>query len=235
MTAHSAADRDRGSDKRERILGAAERVFAKRGFFAARVSEIAKDAGVADGTIYLYFKSKDDLLISLFETRMKQVNSDLRDAIAIHHADSPLAQLRAFIRTYLRLVAEQPTSAEVLTIELRQSSKFMKEYENPQFADFLRMLGGIIAAGQQRGEIDATIPGHVAARMIFGMLDELALAWVLARQPVRAGAISAPAAGARPKKFDIVRAADWVVALVTSGLDRSTSRERSEPTKETSP
>ncbi|HEY4245141.1 MAG TPA: helix-turn-helix domain-containing protein, partial [Kofleriaceae bacterium] len=71
MTVHSAADR--GGDKRERILAAAERVFAKNGFFAARVSEIAKDAGVADGTIYLYFKSKDDLLISLFENRMKQV------------------------------------------------------------------------------------------------------------------------------------------------------------------
>jgi TetR/AcrR family fatty acid metabolism transcriptional regulator len=218
MTVHSAADRDnRGGDKRERILAAAERVFARRGFFAARVSEIAKDAGVADGTIYLYFKSKDDLLISVFETRMSQVNEALRTAIAAHTA--PIEQLRAFIRVYLRLVHDEPAAAEVLTIELRQSSKFMKEYENPQFADFLRMLGGIIATGQQRGELEASIPSHVAARMIFGMLDELALAWVLAKQPVKPS-ISAPSPGIRPKKFDIVRAADWVVALVTSGLDR---------------
>jgi TetR/AcrR family fatty acid metabolism transcriptional regulator len=218
MTAHSAADRERGNDKRERILAAAERVFARRGFFAARVSEIAKDAGVADGTIYLYFRSKDDLLISLFEHRMKQVNDLLRDAIAAAPQDSPVDQLHAFIRAYLQLVHREPAAAEVLTIELRQSSKFMKEYENPQFADFLRMLGGIIAAGQQRGEIDDTIPSHVAARMIFGMLDELALAWVLARQPPRAQAIAAPTPGTRPKKFDIVRAADWVVALLSSGL-----------------
>jgi len=221
MTVHSAPDRT--SDKRERILSSAERVFARRGFFAARVSEIAKDAGVADGTIYLYFKSKDDLLISLFENRMQQVNDVLHAAIA--SASTPRDQLRAFIRAYLKLVHDEPGAAEVLTIELRQSSKFMKEYENPQFAELLRMLGGVIAAGQERGTFDGTIPAHVAARMIFGMLDELALAWVLAKQPVSAAAISAKAPGSRPKKFDIVRAADWVVALVTSGLDRSSQKE----------
>src|SRR5262249_10829440 len=99
--------------------------------------------------------------------------------------------------------------------ELRQSSKFMKEYENPEFVSFLRMLGGIIAAGQERGDYDATIPSHIAARMLFGMIDELALAWGLAEQPT----ISAGAPSARPKKFDIVRAADWVHALFLSGLE----------------
>jgi len=217
MTVHSAAER--GGDKRERILAAAETVFAKHGFFAARVAEIAKEAGVADGTIYLYFKNKDDLLISLFESRMKQVNEALRVAIA---TEPPKDQLRAFIKRYLQLVHDEPAAAEVLTIELRQSSKFMKEYENPQFADFLRMLGGIIAAGQDRGELESSIPSHVAARMIFGMLDELALAWVLGRA-ASGPSISAGTPGSRPKKFDIVRAADWVVALVTSGLGRTSS------------
>src|SRR5688500_19561603 len=123
MTAHtSEAGRPQSGsgDKRERILDAAERVFARVGFFAARVTEIAKEAGVADGTIYLYFKSKDDLLISLFETRMKQVNDELRTAIA---SEPPANQLRAFIRTYLRLVHDEPAAAEVLSIELRQSRK----------------------------------------------------------------------------------------------------------------
>lgn len=211
MTVHSAPDRSEREGKRERILLAAERIFARHGFFAARVSEIAKEAGVADGTIYLYFKSKDDLLISLFEQRMTQVNEVLRAAIT---GVPPKDQLRAFIKAYLQLVHDEPGAAEVLTIELRQSSKFMKEYDNPQFVDFLRTLGGILAAGQERGELDPSIPAHVAARMIFGMLDELALAWVLARQP----SISTGAPGTRPKKFDIVRAADWVVSLVTNGL-----------------
>ena len=207
MTVHSAP---RPADKRDRILAAAERIFARHGFFAARVSEIAKDAGVADGTIYLYFKSKDDLLISLFESRMKQVNETLGKAIA---GLPPVEQLRAFIRAYLRLINDEPNAAEVLTIELRQSSKFMKEYDNVEFADFLRMLGGIIAAGQAAGDFDDAIPSHIAARMIFGVLDALALAWVLARTQIAAGA-----SGTRPKKFDIVRGAEWVVALATNGL-----------------
>ncbi|HEY5945827.1 MAG TPA: TetR/AcrR family transcriptional regulator [Kofleriaceae bacterium] len=213
MTVHSAAER--GGDKRERILTAAERIFARHGFFAAKVSDVAKEAGVADGTIYLYFKSKDDLLISLFERRMQQVNDTLREAVA--DVKSPREQLRVFIKTYLQLVHNEPTAVEVLTIELRQSSKFMKEYENPQFADFLRLLGGIIAAAQDKGELERSIPAHVAARMIFGVLDELALAWVLAKQPFGG------AAGARPKKFDIVRAADWVITLVTRGLNQEST------------
>jgi TetR/AcrR family fatty acid metabolism transcriptional regulator len=226
MTVHSAADKDRdvkSGDKRERILAAAERIFAKHGFFAARVSEIARDAGVADGTIYLYFKSKDDLLISLFERRMTQVNATLQKAIGTGTATQ---QLRAFIKAYLQLVADEPIAAEVLTIELRQSSKFMKEYDNPAFAELLRMLGGVIAQGQTRGELDPAIPAHIAARMIFGALDELALAWVLTRAPVaKIGERSGGARGTRPKKFDIVRAADWAVALVTTGLSSKQHKE----------
>lgn len=202
MTAHSPAA---GGDKRERILDAAERVFAQHGFFAARVSEIAKQAGVADGTIYLYFKSKDELLISLFESRMERFNQMLAEAIS--GVTTPTEKLLAIVRTYLGLVREQPMVAEVLTIELRQSAKFMKEASNPKFGDLLRMLAGVIAEGQAAGELSRDIPAPVAARMIFGILDELALAWLLQRG----------------EKFDIVRAADWVGTLVTRGLTRSHS------------
>src|SRR5687768_16551067 len=98
MTAHSEPSRAGGGDKRERILDAAERVFAEHGFFAARVSEIAKEAGVADGTIYLYFKSKDELLISLFESRMDRFNARL--AAAIPQDGRPTEKLLAAIKTY---------------------------------------------------------------------------------------------------------------------------------------
>jgi TetR/AcrR family fatty acid metabolism transcriptional regulator len=202
MTAHSTAER--AADKRERILTAAERIFARHGFFAAKVADVAKEAGVADGTIYLYFKSKDDLLISVFERRMQQLLAEIRAAVV--HKARPRDQLRAFVKTYLQLVHDEPTASEVLTIELRQSSKFMKEYDNAALADFLRLLGGIVAAAQADGTLDAQVPSHVAARMIFGMLDELALAWVLAKAPF--------GGGTRPKKFDIVRAADWVMSLL---------------------
>ncbi len=214
--ARAAAERP-ASDKRERILDAAEQVFARHGFFAARVSAIAREAGVADGTIYLYFRNKDDLLISLFERRMEQVNALLAQAIA---GLPPVEQLRAFVEAYLALIRDQPAAAEVLTIELRQSSKFMKEYENLRFGDFLRLLAGVIAAGQERGDFDSAIPAPVAARMIFGILDELATAWLLAdgkrQEPISA------ALGTRKKKFDIVRAAEWAVVFATQGLQKKT-------------
>jgi TetR/AcrR family fatty acid metabolism transcriptional regulator len=204
MTAHSSASSkgSGGGDKRERILDAAEQVFAERGFYNARVAEIARAAGVADGTIYLYFKSKDDLLISVFESRMERVLGDLSAAIA--EAQTPVDKLYAFIKAYLNMVREHPQQAELLTVELRQSSKFMKEYANPRFAELLKLIAGVIADGQAAGDLDDSVPPPVAARMMFGVLDELALAWVLGGK----------------EKFDIVRAADWVGAMTMRGLKR---------------
>ena len=201
MTAHSSAA---AGDKRERILDAAERIFARHGFFHARVSEIAKEAGVADGTIYLYFKSKDDLLITLFESRMERVTAELGEAIAAVPASDPAARLRTFIHTHAALVVAHPALAEVLVVELRQSSKFMKEYANPKFGDFLKLLGGVIEGGQKAGVFDATLPAPIVARALFGMLDELALAWLLGRG----------------EKFDMVRAADSLGHLMLQGLQR---------------
>lgn len=197
----SRAGGDRsGGDKRERILDAAERVFARSGFYQSRVSEIARDAGVADGTIYLYFKSKDDLLISLFESRMERVNQ--RMAAALAGLATPTEKLMALVRTHLGLVRDQPELAEVLTIELRQSTKFMKEYANPRFGEFLKLVASVIAEGQACGELAATVPPPHAARMIFGIVDELALAWLLGRG----------------ENFDLDVAADWVGMLVMDGL-----------------
>jgi TetR/AcrR family transcriptional regulator, fatty acid metabolism regulator protein len=207
MTAHSprapSSPTSAGGDKRSRILDAAEKVFARRGFFHARVSEIAREAGVADGTIYLYFKNKDDLLISLFESRMERVTAELSAALE-RVGPSAAERLRAFFTIYAELVVAHPELAEVLTVELRQSSKFMKEYQNPRFSDFLKLLAGVIADGQESGDFDRALTAPIAARAIFGMLDELALAWLLGRG----------------EKFDIVRAAGSLGALVLRGLER---------------
>ena len=221
MTVHSPEARagrvgaDDRAAKRDRILDAAERVFAQRGFFAAKVTDIAREAGVADGTIYLYFKNKDDLLISLFESRMERVNQILADAIATE--PRPRDQLNAFVRAYLALIVEQPTAAEVLTIELRQSTKFMREYSAQRFGELLRLLAGVIAAGQAAGELSDAVPAPHAARMIFGMLDELALAWLLGRAPRRR---DRKASASPATNFDLARAAEWVGALVRDGLER---------------
>ena len=208
MTAHSASTGQSSgsgnsqSDKRVRILAAAETVFAERGFFNAKVSQIAQEAGVADGTIYLYFKSKDDVLISLFENRMGQVCARMNENVAA--ATTPTKKLESFIHTHLHMVEEHPNLAEVLTVELRQSAKFMKGHPNPQFGEYLKILATIIADGQATGAFDPAVPAQVAARGIFGMVDELALAWLLGGE----------------QKFDIVRAADWVGSLILRGLER---------------
>ena len=116
--------------KRERILEAAIKVFAAEGFYNAKVSQIAQQAGVADGTIYLYFKSKDDLLINLFEDRMERVNANLREAIETESTAE--ARLRRIVKLHLELVEKNRDMAEVISVELRQSSKFIREYSNPK-------------------------------------------------------------------------------------------------------
>src|SRR5450755_1754313 len=115
MTVHSVADKTE-APKRARILDAAEQIFARHGFFAAKVSDVAKEAGVADGTIYLYFKSKDDLLISIFEDRMERVNDNARAAIA--GDGTAIERLQRLLRLHLALVESDPLLAEVLTVEL---------------------------------------------------------------------------------------------------------------------
>src|SRR5262249_1909795 len=150
--------------KRARILDAAVKVFAQEGFYNAKVSQIAHAAGVADGTIYLYFKSKDDLLISLFEDRMERVNANLREALGA--SPSAVERLKAVVRLHLQLVAENRHMAEVICVELRQSSKFIKEYANPKFAEFLRLIAGAVAEGQAVGEIRRDVDPQIFSRAL---------------------------------------------------------------------
>ncbi|MCK6574508.1 TetR family transcriptional regulator [Myxococcota bacterium] len=168
------------NDKRERILDAAVQVFAQRGFFQARVSDIAREAGVADGTIYLYFKNKDDLLISLFEDRMEGIIARFR--LELDRLSGPAERLHRFIVMHLDLVEHQPQLAEVLTVELRQSSKFMREYRAPKFAEYLGILVDILESGRVAGVFRPDIEPRILCRVIFGALDEVSLVWSSARR-----------------------------------------------------
>ena len=177
--------------KRERILDAAIKVFAAEGFYNAKVSQIAHEAGVADGTIYLYFKSKDDLLINLFEDRMERVNANLREAIETE--STAVARLKRIVKLHLELVEQNRDMAEVISVELRQSSKFIREYSNPKFAEFLRTIAGAVVEGQRTGELRTGIDPYVFARALFGALDEIALAW-LVKHPGSKASIELPRA-----------------------------------------
>ena len=165
---------DKNPEKRIRILGAALKSFASRGFYNAKVSEVAKEAGVADGTIYLYFESKDALLIALFEDRMQRIIARANDEIS-RSEGTVLDKIRQAIALHLSLVLDDPDLAEFITVELRQSGKFVKEYDNPKFTEYLRIFRDLILAGQEQGLIRRTVDARLVVRAIFGALDELLL------------------------------------------------------------
>lgn len=171
--------RRRSGDKRDRILKAAVKVFARSGFHATRVSEVAKAAGVADGTIYLYFKSKDELLFSLFEDRIHKLLTFMREELP-KQPDAP-ARLRAVIDMQLGLLEGERDLAEVITVILRQSTRLMKEFAAPHFNAYLDAIAKIVSEGQATGAFRQDVSPHVAARAIFGALDGIALTWALGR------------------------------------------------------
>ena len=176
----SSPRRTAREDKRQRIIDAAVEVFADKGFFGAKVSEVADRAGVADGTIYLYFKSKDDILISLFEEKMAQIIERLTGILA--GIDDPEAKMRVYIAEHLKLVSEQPHLMQVLTVELRQSARFIKEYRPQGFKRYLSLIGAILEEGQGRGVFRKDLEPAIFRRALFGAIDEISLEWVLRAQ-----------------------------------------------------
>jgi TetR/AcrR family fatty acid metabolism transcriptional regulator len=169
--------RRRLGDKRERILSAAVKVFARNGFHATRVSEVAKAAGVADGTIYLYFKSKEELLFSVFEDRIDRLLSFMGEELP--KQPNPPARLRAVIDMQLGLLEGEPDLAEVVTIIIRQSTRLLKEFATPRFSAYLDAIAKIISEGQSSGAFRQDVSPHLVARAIFGSLDGITLTWAL--------------------------------------------------------
>ncbi len=172
--------RSRSTDKRERILAAAVKVFAAKGFYCARVSDVAREAGVADGTIYLYFESKEDLLRGLYEENMGKINEGVREIV---DGDEPvLRKVSQFFEAWAQFALDDPELAEVLTVEIRESGKYMNEFAAPLFGEFLRNLVSLIDEGQAGGEFRTDVSPKTVARAMFGAMDELALAWVMSKR-----------------------------------------------------
>jgi len=167
----------KNENKHQKIIQAAIKVFAEKGFYNARVSEIAKEADVADGTIYLYFKNKDDILISLFEDEFGKIVENMRQELG--REKDPLQKIRRFAIMHLSIISKQQHLAEVLGVEVRQSSKFMKEYINKPFIEYLNLIRSIVIEGQERGLIRRDLTPGVMKRALFGALDEMARYWVL--------------------------------------------------------
>ena len=168
--------RQRHEAKYQRILDAALEVFARKGFHESKISEIARAAGVADGTIYLYFKNKDDLLISLFEAKLEAINEGLREELK--GIPETRQRLIHIIQYHLRLALENPTLTAFITIELRRSGKFMKEYAKAQLAEYLNQWGTVIDDGKASGEFRNDVSTGIFKHILFGALDHACVTWV---------------------------------------------------------
>jgi TetR/AcrR family fatty acid metabolism transcriptional regulator len=165
------------ADKHSKIIQSATKVFAKKGFFNARISDIAKEAKVADGTIYLYFNNKFDILISVFEEEIGGLIEQVGKALALE--PDPRKQLEIFASRHLTTMKKNKNLAEVIQIELRQSAKLIKEYRNNKFSEYIDIISTIIKAGQAQGLYRADIKPGIAKRAFFGALDEISRVWSL--------------------------------------------------------
>lgn len=187
-------------DKRSKIIEAAIVVFSQRGFYNSTVADVAREANVADGTIYLYFKNKEDLLISIFEHSIDFfIQAGLKE---IDKLSDPVEKLRRFVSLHLRLVQKNQDLAQVIQIELRQSSKFMKEYRNEKFFEYLDIVQSILEEGQKVNVFRENINPTILKRAIFGAVDEMALEWILMKK----------------KRYSMSDASDQLCDLITEGL-----------------
>ncbi|MBL8169651.1 MAG: TetR/AcrR family transcriptional regulator [Acidobacteria bacterium] len=166
--------------KFEAILRAAAQVFAQSGYFNAKVADVARAAGVADGTVYLYFKSKDDLLTSIFNWAMGQFLERVRAELT--GLSDAKEKLRRFANMHFALLEEERDIAIVFQIELRHSTKFMEQFSTTHLASYLQMLREIIEEGQRSGSFRTQLNAKFAAKFLFGALDEMATNWVLSHR-----------------------------------------------------
>jgi len=165
------------ADKRRAIREAATEVFAEKGFHQARVSDIARQAGVADGTIYLYFRNKEDLLLNIFEDAMERLATELAEAL--DGVEDPLERIRVFARNHFSQVRDHRALAEVMQVEIRQSKKFLHDYRPESLWRYLGLFAEILRDGKGTGVIREDVDPFIHMWSFFGSLDELGMQWVL--------------------------------------------------------
>jgi TetR/AcrR family transcriptional regulator, fatty acid metabolism regulator protein len=186
-------------DKRDAILKAATRVFARRGFFQSQVADIAREAGIAAGTVYLYFRSKDDLLVSLFERTMREAIAEGR--AALEAVADPRDRLMRIARLHLERLGRDRDLAVVFQVELRQSTKFMQRFSSTYLREYLGQIRDTLAHGQTTGHFRQDMNPTIAAKIFFGALDEMATNWILSR-----------------RRYSLVAQADAIVDLFVNGV-----------------
>ncbi|MCP9300156.1 fatty acid metabolism transcriptional regulator FadR [Bacillus halotolerans] len=181
------------------IIDAAVEVIAENGYHQSQVSKIAKQAGVADGTIYLYFKNKEDILISLFKEKMGQFIERMEEDIK--EKATAKEKLALVISKHFSLLAGDHNLAIVTQLELRQSNLELRQKINEILKGYLNILDGILTEGIQSGELKEGLDVRLARQMIFGTIDETVTTWVMNDQ-----------------KYDLAALSDSVLELLVSGI-----------------
>ncbi|RRN74185.1 TetR/AcrR family transcriptional regulator [Peribacillus simplex] len=170
----------RNRPKYNQIIDAAVIVIAQNGYYQAQVSKIAKQAGVADGTIYLYFKNKEDILISLFHEKMgyfvEQIEEELKGKTTASE------KLQVLIQKHFQNLSEDVNLAIVTQLELRQSNKELRLRINDVLRGYLNLIDQIIIEGKENGEFLPDLNNLLARQMIFGTIDETVTTWVMNEQ-----------------------------------------------------
>jgi TetR/AcrR family transcriptional regulator, fatty acid metabolism regulator protein len=195
-----AARTERRTDRRRQILGAAVKVFAAKGFHAARVGDVAEEAGVAYGLVYHYFSSKDELLETIFRSTWTDMLARVREVEASGvPATEAVRQVTALL---LRTWRRDPDLVRVLVREVTRSQHVQQEIK--EIAEAMQALENIVRRGQETGEFQPDLDPRLAAVVFYGALDEVLTSWVLGQLPDR--------------DEDIERAERDVVSLLTGGL-----------------
>src|SRR5262245_43324712 len=173
----------RDPDKPQQIIDAAVRVFARKGYFHSRVSDIAREAGIAAGTIYLYFDTKEDILIRLFRERMAEFVSALWRAIAQER--DAVAKVKRLVYLHFEILEEHPELAEVVQVELRHGQKFFRGPAAQGIAAYCALIASGLEEGVTAGLFRGDLPVKVATKMLFGAMDQMATSWVLGKRGYR--------------------------------------------------
>jgi TetR/AcrR family fatty acid metabolism transcriptional regulator len=168
------------ADKREALLRAATRVFARNGYFNSKVADIASAAGVADGTVYLYFKSKEEILHSIFDRGVDNAVKEARQQLET--ISDPREKLRRIAHLHLERLGADRDLAVVFQVELRASTKFMEEFSAAGFAEYLGLIRTTFEEGQRAGVFRRELNAKVVSKILFGALDEMATNWILSKR-----------------------------------------------------
>lgn len=175
----------KSKQRRQDILEAAIRVFAERGYYTANVSDVAHAAGVAQGTIYLYFKSKEELLRAIFNEKMGELIDFIDEQIcAVKGAEARLARL---IEVQIEHIEIYPELTELILVELRQSGKFLHEDTIRQIQRYLGIIEDLLREGIEEGIYSEQLPISIAATMLYSGMEGLATRWSLedTKQPLK--------------------------------------------------